>query len=190
MADPEWAEFEQSGGTTTIRPRSDFSVDFASDQFAAIGAKLNIDFVSGISYRIGDIVYNDSDGLVYRCIKETDSVLPDYTNATSSLYWIWFAGSIGGFVSGRGWWTKFANGTLICSQIFAAATTRTWTYPMEFYEAPVVVPGAIVASSGTGGRWCDKHTVTTTSCVIRGHSDNANLASIAADAIAIGRWKA
>ena len=141
MSDPEWAEFEQLNSKTTIRPRSDFEFDFPSDQFAAIGAKLNIDFVSGISYRIGDIVFSESDSLIYRCIKETDSVSPDYTNATSNLYWTWRAGSISAEVSGRGWWTKFPDRSMHQTCIISIASIARSTAYGAVYRTGLLGPG-------------------------------------------------
>jgi hypothetical protein len=81
MADPEWAEFEEANEKSIVRPRDDFIFRFG--QY----------FEAGLRSKVGDIVYNPSDGLIYRNIKETKDVAPDYTNATSNLYWTWIAGA-------------------------------------------------------------------------------------------------
>ena len=129
FSDPQWAEFEELNAKSIVRPRDDFVFRFGQD------------FESGLRSKIGEIVYNPSDGLIYRSIKETKDVAPDYTNATSNLYWTWIAGSIGGFVSGRGWWTRYADGTLIqhgnrtnVENSTVENKVRAIVFPIEFFD--------------------------------------------------------
>jgi hypothetical protein len=138
--DPKWAEFESNGLKTLVRTRSDFV-------FSA-----NHDFVLGFSYKAGDIVYNSDDGLVYRAKVDNANITPDFDDtAIEGITWDWIAGSISGYVSGRGWWTKFADGTLFMAALLtvgsvvdsgAGITPRyyaivTWTYPQVPYAGSI-----------------------------------------------------
>jgi hypothetical protein len=91
-------------------------------------------------YLVGELVYNPTDRLLYRCIAATIGVAPDYSNpAIEGITWEWIAGSIVGYVAGRGWWQKDADGTLTQWSITLATTAPqalssqiniTWTLPI------------------------------------------------------------
>jgi hypothetical protein len=104
-------------------------------------------WISGRVYLEGEIVWNPTDSLTYVCIKDTETVQPDYTNATANTYWTWIAGSISGYVAGRGWWKKDADGTLTqwgtftFSMVAGTAVGINYTYPIAFYNDGTVGPG-------------------------------------------------
>lgn len=194
FADPQWAEFEQLNLKTIVRPRDDFVFRFGQD------------FEVGFRSKVGEIVYNPADGLVYRNIQETDSVAPDYTNATSNLYWTWIAGSISGFVSGRGWWTKFADGTLIqdrsavfgsvaitnaIGSLFRSAETSPAAWPIEFDS----INTARVSVESTDGNVCWVMCSTTAATVTNPPKfylvrfDSATATNVKIAIHGFGRWK-
>ena len=107
----------------------------------------------GVGYAPGDVVYHDEDGLVYMNLAATDAIEPDYSDAgIEGTTWKWVSGSIGGFVSDRGWWTKFADGTLIqvgsCNfSVFSTLNTSIGLYGWSFLFASATVTAPIAFHS-------------------------------------------
>jgi hypothetical protein len=190
-SDPAWVEFEQFDATTVARPRDDFA--FRYTQL----------FTGGLRYKPGEIVYNETDKLVYVCIKATsviNDIAPDYADTDSNAYWTWVAGSISSEVSGRGRWTKFADGTLIqhgnrtdVENSTVENKIRAIVFPISFFDdgEPVDISFSIVNSSYS--------TKIYNQVVANATYVGCNLVFYLADSasrtftrswIAIGRWKA
>lgn len=165
----------------------------------------------GVGYAPGNVVYHDEDGLVYMNLAATSTVEPDYSDAgIEGTTWKWVAGSISGFVSGRGWWTKFADGTLIqrgyTSGHLTSSSVSNWvgstsgvsyfadvyvTLPISFYglindwnEYAVSRAGAGIIRSASGAPY-----KTMEQCMFQvfssSYADGADI-----HWLGIGRWKA
>lgn len=188
--DPKWVKFEQLDRKTIVRPRSDFVFRFSQD------------FEVGVRSKVGDIVYNAADGLIYRNIQETKDVAPDYSNANSNLYWAWIAGSLSGFVAGRGWWIKFAdgrcfqhgagsNGTNYAGALGKYYKTSTHTLPIALYSVEAPIASNAEGDVPSNNSWLAHCTCTTTTLtVFHGAYNPANNAATDYYWNVWGRWKA
>lgn len=171
----------------------------------ALRANGSIKWTLGTAYEPDDVVYHDEDGLWYMNLVATDSIEPDYSDSgVEGTTWKWVAGSIGGFVSERGWWIKFADGTLIqhgvqTSNVAINSTTgalfasslRTLTYPIEFYADPDII-GPKTWNNGSAGFLLDS-LIGTESTTQFDYSILATVSLSAASRLsywaAMGRWK-
>ena len=134
--DPQLLQFEAREASMVAKPRSDFAI------------LLGNDYDSRLPYSVGNIVYNVADGLVYRCIQATEGVAPDYTNATANTYWTWIAGTISGYVTGRGWWEKDADGTLTMRGVSGTVTFPVGPGPAS---SNITLPDTFVDTEYIGG---------------------------------------
>lgn len=196
-----------------VLPMDAFSLEGASgDALRVIGLKepwifgtavASAKWTLGVGYAPGDVVYHDEDGLVYMNLVATSTIEPDYSDTgVEGVTWKWVAGSISGFVSGRGRWTKLAGGTLIQHHLitgvsaslynqnigtygwsyYAQTSTTTWTFPLEFYDAAYSGGG----SANTGSAFLS--IVSTSAANVNFKSTAPNTTDIGV--FAIGRWKA
>lgn len=79
---------------------------------------------------------------------------------------------------------RFSNGTQICSGNGNVSTSgATFTFPLSFSDAPIVVVGRKTGASTTGGSTVFARSVTTTTVNVYGET------STACHYIAFGRWK-
>lgn len=96
----------------------------------------------------------------------------------------------------NGRWVKFADGTMQCSRSNNSVTSvsstegniyrsssKSWTYPKPFYEAPVVTGSADDLKC-----WLSTATPGTTSCSVRVKSGTSISSSVNFRLIAHGRW--
>jgi hypothetical protein len=117
---------------------------------------------------------------------------------------------ISGFVSGRGWWTKFADGTLIQSMTVNFGTINITTtfgscyrssspvvspdWPIEFYSLSSSIPSSVSTSSGHTF-WLAQSSVAATITTpqelypVRPASQ-AGITDLTIAIIGVGRWKA
>lgn len=157
----------------------------------ALRANGSIKWTLGTAYEPDDVVYHDEDGLWYMNLVATDSIEPDYSDSgVEGTTWKWVAGSVSGFVSGRGWWTKFADGTLIQRSIDLNPTPITILYilfPIPFYDDNVTCgAGMYMSTTWTGSTYGTRLRLDGTHSYWQFFTVNACTGSLTA----IGRWKA
>lgn len=103
-------------------------------------------------------------------------------------------------VEGRGRAVKFADGTMIAYYRQTISddlvltygpfyyTTKSWTFPISFYEAPVVSCSEF--KWGASSSWGSVSTVSTSAAILRGmDAYSRTTGSIVIAAMAVGRWK-
>lgn len=112
------------------------------------------------------------------------------------------AAAISGIVSSgsnaNGNWTKFADGTMICTHVLIGPISMglyltglyqgvlTWTFPSQFVGSPVV-SGTGVDQSSVG--WVSGGNITQSSAGIVYFSKTSSVAGSGLPVMAIGRWK-
>jgi hypothetical protein len=178
------------------------------DSTLALRANASIKWTTGLPYTPGDVVYHDEDGLVYMNLAATSTIEPDYSDVgVEGTTWKWVEGAIGGFVSGRGWWTKFADRTLIqygeetysasisdlSGSVYRSSNPHTLPdWPIEFYSLSFAFKGVTSAGVVTSV-WGSEETVPTVTSPggIRAHRTvSTTTTSLLATYYGIGRWEA
>lgn len=166
----------------------------------ALRANGSIKWTLGTAYEPDDVVYHDEDGLWYMNLAATSTIEPDYSDTgVEGVTWKWVAGVIGGFVSGRGWWVKFADGTLIqygsisFTMVVSVAIGYNITFPIAFSTSNAGDhPLMSSVSPATHWDWIhrgnDNITSSTGGNVVISNFGAAQ--SAVCRWIAIGRWKA
>lgn len=126
---------------------------------------------------------------------DTDEVLIENGTGPKSMTVAYLKSLMGSFIiesgsNANGGYTKFSDGTLICSNAISSSSSAnvTWTYPSAFFYAPMISltaesPSIQVLSAQVYSR-------SATSCLIQAINTGNTRSACTVLAIAIGRWRA